>query len=90
MIYIMQRTQLYMDPATLRRLKKLGAARKTTVSALVREAVEQTYFAHRPPPGWRRILDEASGTWEARDDLGDSTDFVRSLRKGTRQGRLRQ
>ena len=86
----MQRTQLYMDPATLRRLKKLGAARKTTVSALVREAVEQTYFAHRPPAGWRRILEEASGTWEDRDDLGDSTDFVRSLRKSTRPGRLRQ
>ena len=86
----MQRTQLYMDPAALRRLKKLGAARKTTVSALVREAVEQTYFAHQPPPGWRRILDEASGTWQGRDDLGDSTDFVRSLRKGTRRRRTRR
>ncbi len=50
----MQRTQLYMDLATLRKLKKLGAERKTTVSALVREAVEKTYFAPRPPVGWRQ------------------------------------
>ena len=84
----MQRTQLYMDLATLRKLKKLGAERKTTVSALVREAVEKTYFAPRPPVGWRRILEEASGTWKARDDVGDSTDFVRSLRTDTRQGRI--
>ena len=87
-IYTVRRTQLFIEDQTLRKLKQLGAARKTTVSALVRAAIDKTYFQSKLPANWRQVLDEAFGLWNDRSDLPDAAAYVRRLRKDTRRKRL--
>ena len=84
----MRRTQLFIEDQTLRKLKRLSAARKTTVSALVREAIDKAYFQRELPANWRQMLDEAFGLWKDRDDIPDAATYVRKLRKGTRLKRV--
>ena len=84
-LYIVTRTQLYLDEEVLSRLKELSRVRKTTISALVREAIEQTYFRTRLPSDWSQILDEATGLWKDRTDLPDTEVFLRSLRDDSKR-----
>ncbi len=84
----MRRTQLFIEDQKLRQLKRLGSVRKTTVSALVREAIDKAYFQRELPANWRQVLDEACGAWKDRRDLPDTATYVRKLRKGARGERL--
>ena len=84
----MRRTQLFIDDQTLRKLKRLSAARKTTVSALVREAIDKTYFQRELPANWRQVFDEACGAWKNRRDLPYTATYIRKLRKDSRLKRV--
>ena len=83
----MKRTQLYLDEGMARTLAALSRQRGTTVSALVRESVQEKYMS-------RREMDKVSlarqlcGVWSKRKDLRDIDRTVRRLRKGTRLKRL--
>jgi post-segregation antitoxin (ccd killing protein) len=60
---MLQRTNIYLDSETIQRLKLLAAARGTTMSDLVRDAVE-ALFRTDGTASWRNeismLLDQAS------------------------------
>ena len=81
-IHHMVRTQLYLDEAIHRRLQALARRQGRTLSDLVREALVQTYG--RPHADERAAtLRAIEGLWRDRDDIGDSTAYVRRLRRDT-------
>jgi predicted transcriptional regulator len=78
----MVRTQLYLDEAIHRRLQTLARRQGRTLSDLVRDALVQTYG--RPHVDERAAtLRAIEGLWRDRDDIGDSTAYVRRLRRDT-------
>ncbi|HUI27030.1 MAG TPA: CopG family transcriptional regulator [Candidatus Kryptonia bacterium] len=79
----MKRTQLYLDEDLARRLAAESRRRRTTVSALVREAVAATY-AGRAVEDRGAMIHRIAGVWADRTDLGDTEAFVRSLRRSER------
>ena len=88
MLYIMKRTQLYLDDDMARILATVSRQRGATISELVRQCVREKF-------GQTGALDKGTmarrlaGIWKDRTDLGDTGRFVRRLRKGTRRRRLR-
>jgi Arc/MetJ family transcription regulator len=82
----MKRTQIYLDEDVLKVLKTIAKQRRSTVSDLVRGALREKFLEHRPDRA--QVLLSVVGAWGDRKDLGDSTDFVRGMRKGTRAARL--
>lgn len=87
--HCMKRTQLYLDEEMSRLLTAESRRRGTTVSALVREAVVATYGRRTSDEG-RAIIHRLAGVWADRDDLTDTAEFVRSLRRSTRLERWKQ
>jgi hypothetical protein len=89
-----RRTQLYLDEECARVLAAESRRRGTTVSALVREAVEEAY-GKGSARDRRVLIDRLAGAWSDRADLQgtDAVDaFLRTLRRSTRvraRGRFR-
>ena len=86
MLYIMRRTQLYLDEDLWQALHARAAIEKTTVSELVRKATRERYL--EDPEKRREALMGIVGIWKDRTDLPDTETYVRNLRKGTRLKRL--
>ena len=82
----MRRTQIYLDEDLLTVLKMIAKQRRSTVSDLIRGTLRERYLDHKADRA--QILLSAVGAWGDRKELGDSTEFVRGLRKGTRATRL--
>lgn len=79
----MVRTQLYLDEDMHARLRALAQKQGRTLSDLVREAVARVYV---PSDVDDRLatLEAVQGIWKDRDDISDSREYVRRLRKDTR------
>jgi hypothetical protein len=75
----MKRTQLYLDEDMARTLAAESRRRGTTVSELVREAIA-TVYGRGARRERRAIIHRLAGVWADRDDLGDTQEFVRTLR----------
>jgi metal-responsive CopG/Arc/MetJ family transcriptional regulator len=86
MLYIMKRTQLYLDEDLWTALHEHALREKTSVSELVRKAARERYLY--TPEQRRADMMAAVGIWKDREDLSDSEAYVRNLRKGTRLKRL--
>ncbi len=86
MLYIMKRTQLYLDEDLWQALHTRAAIEKTTVSDLVRTAARERYFEDSEKR--RKALMGIVGIWKDRTDLPDTETYVRNLRKGSRLKRL--
>jgi hypothetical protein len=86
MLYIMKRTQLYLDEDLWSALHEQARQQKTTVSDLVRKAARERYLY--TPEQRRNDMMAAVGVWKDREDLVNSEAYVRNLRKGTRLKRL--
>ena len=86
MLYIMKRTQLYLDEELWEALHSRAAFEKTTISELVRTAARERYFVDAEKR--REALMGIVGIWKDRTDLPDTETYVRNLRKGTRLKRL--
>ncbi len=85
----MVRTQLYLDEATHRRLQALARRQGRTLSELVREALTRAYG--KPDADARdATLRAIEGLWRDRDDIGDSTAYVRRLRHDTHRLRRQE
>jgi hypothetical protein len=81
-IHRMVRTQLYLDDAVYRRLRQLARRQGRTLSDLVRDALAKMYG--RPAADEREAsLRAIEGLWRDRDDIPDSTEYVRRLRRDT-------
>jgi hypothetical protein len=85
-IYIMRRTQLYLDDHLWNALHTSARSRKTTVSELVREAVRERYLGARDEQ--RKAMQEFVGTRPERQIENDAVGYVRSLRRSDRLNRL--
>lgn len=55
---------------------------RSTVSALVREAVRERYLGSLEER--KKAMQAVVGLWKDRRELGDATAYVRRLRRGTR------
>ena len=87
-MYIVRRTQLYLDDDLWRELHARAKTAKTTISELVREAVRERYagnFEER-----KKAMRDVVGIWRDRKDIGSAEAYVRTLRKGTRLDRLEE
>lgn len=83
-IHRMVRTQLYLDETIHRRLQDLARKQGRTISELVRDALVRTYGG-RAPDERLAALRAIEGLWRDRKDVGDSSAFVRRLRRDTRR-----
>lgn len=81
MLYIMKRTQLYLEENVWKLLEIRARQAGTTISELVRQAIREKYW--NQPTNRAQILQSAVGIWKHRTDIGDSTEYVRKLRKGS-------
>jgi len=86
MLYIMRRTQLYLDDDLWNVLHLQARQGGTTISELVRKAVRDSFGSS--PEHRRRAMQDWVGIWQGRNDVSDSEAYVRRLRKGTRLRRL--
>lgn len=77
-----RRTQLYLDHELHARLKALARRRGRSVSELVREALVQV-DGPSPIEQQLRTTEATAGLWRDRDDLGDTDEYLRQLRRGT-------
>jgi hypothetical protein len=75
-----------LDDQLWKLLHQRAHKERTTVSELVRQAVRDQYLGNLEKR--REAMDSLVGLWKDRDDLGDSTEYVRDLRRGTRTERL--
>lgn len=84
----MRRTQLYLDDDLWNALHVQARKEGTSISDLVRRAARKQYLDQ-----WeerRRAMQAIVGIWQDRDDLPDTAEYVRSLRRGKRIERLRE
>ena len=85
-IYIMKRTQLYLDDDIWKTLHIQSRQLGTSVSELVRQTVRERYGSS--PANRRQAMQAWVGVWKNRKDLPDSETYVRRLRKGARLRRI--
>jgi hypothetical protein len=85
-IYIVRRTQLYLDDQLWGALHARARGEKTTISELVRQAVRERYVGDQEQ---RMIaMQRFVGTRKSSRDMIDSAKEVRRLRLGTRVDRF--
>lgn len=85
-LYIVRRTQLYLDEDLWRLLHVRARKEKTTVSDLVRRAVRDRYQNGKEER--RAAMESVIGLWKDRDDLPETESFIRELRGDDRLERL--
>ena len=86
MLYIVKRTQLYLNEDIWKALHVRSRQQGTSISELVRQAVRDKYGSS--PASRRQAMQALVGLWRDRKDLPDSTAYVRRLRKGNRLKRI--
>jgi hypothetical protein len=86
MLYIMKRTQLYLDDELWTALHLRARLGGTTISELVRTAARDCYLGNLEER--RAAMLGIVGLWKDRTDLPDTETYIRKLRTGTRLKRL--
>lgn len=86
-LYIVRRTQLYLDDDLWNALHIRSRQEKTTISELVRQAVRERYLDKADER--RAAMLGIVGIWKDRADIQDSTAYIRELRKDRRSGPAR-
>ena len=82
----MRRTQLYLEDDLWKALHAEARRRKTTVSDVARTALREKYVIDRERR--KRIFQSIVGLWADRDDIGDTEEYIRELRRDTRSQRF--
>lgn len=80
--YIMQRTQISLTAAERRALDAEAARTGRSMSALIRDAIQQTYGVERSIEDDLAAMEAGFGSWGERDY--DGAEWVESLRSGRR------
>lgn len=86
MIYIMRRTQLYLDDQLWGALHAHARSEKTSVSELVRQAVRERYLGNLSER--MTAMQRFIGNSKSRAARTDATEEIRKLRRGSRLDRL--
>jgi hypothetical protein len=82
----MKRTQLYLNEDIWKKLHIHSKQRKKSISELVREAVREKYGS--PAVDRKQAMMALVGIWRDREDLPDTEQYVRQLRKSKRLKRI--
>ena len=82
----MRRTQLYLDDDVWKNLKARAQRENTTISELARQALRERFGVDLEER--RKAMMGIVGIWKDRDDIGDSTEYIRKMRRSTRLQRL--
>ena len=85
-LYIMRRTQLYLDDDLSNALHARARASGTSISELVRQALRERYFGKLEER--RKAMAAFVGMRKDRAEFGDPEGYVRNLRRGSRLDRL--
>lgn len=86
MLYIMKRTQLYLDDDLWEALHAQAILACTSVSELVRRAARDRYLGNLEER--RAAMMGIVGLWKDRADIEDTETYIRSLRDDDRLERL--
>jgi len=86
MIYIMRRTQLYLDDDLWTALHAKALLEGATISELVRVAVRERYMGNLEER--RAAMLGIVGLWKDRAGMEDAEAFIRNLRDDDRLERL--
>lgn len=81
----MVRTQLYLHDDIHRKLRRIAREQGTTISELVRRALQQVYSEEVSAGEWTSAVDAVAGLWADRDDIDDG--WSRRIRSGSRRMR---
>ena len=85
-IYIMRRTQLYLDESLWSALHARAKRQKTTISELVRDAIRELYMGKIEER--REAMQSFVGIRKGVRTTEDAVETVRKLRRGSRLDRL--
>jgi hypothetical protein len=86
MLYIMKRTQLYLDDDLWAALHAQALLRRTSISELVRIAARDRYMGNLEER--RAAMMGIVGLWKDRTDMEDTETYIRNLRNDDRLERL--
>jgi hypothetical protein len=86
-LYIMRRTQLYLNDHLWNALHTRAQSQKTTISELVREAIRERYLGKQDEQ--RKAMQEFVGIRKDRPEPLEATAYLRILRRSDRMDRLR-
>jgi hypothetical protein len=86
MLYIMKRTQLYLDDDLWSALHAKALLGGTSISELVRTAARERYMVNLEER--RAAMLGIVGLWKDRTDLPDTETYIRNLRTDDRLKRL--
>jgi hypothetical protein len=81
-IYIVRRTQLYIEDDLWTLVSTLARRDGRTVSDLLREALREKYGRDRV--NRKEAFEGVIGLWKNRKDLPPAEDYVRAVRRGSR------
>ncbi len=87
MLYIMRRTQLYLDEELWAALHARALLEGATISELVRVAARERYLGNQEER--RAAMLGIVGLWKGRPVAEDADMYIRNLRDYDRQERLR-
>lgn len=79
----MKRTQLYIDESLFHKLALISQKRKTTISDLVRQALEKVYGSQNSPDSVKSLY-KSFGMWTDHKEISSVNQYVRGLRKSSR------
>lgn len=82
MLYIMRRTQLYLDDQLWNALHVRARNQRTTISELVREAVRERYLGDREQR--MKAMQDFIGIRSGSSEFSNAVEEVRSLRRSSR------
>jgi len=85
-MYIMKRTQLYLDDDLWDALHVRARSQGTTISELVRQAARERYLGDLDER--KKAMQAVVGIWKDRPEFSDPEKYVRRLRRGRRLERL--
>ena len=86
MLYIVRRTQLYLDDEVWAALQVRARESGVTISELVRQAVRERYVGQSEER--RRAMMAFASSRKDRTDQGETEPYLRALRKGKRLERF--
>lgn len=83
----MKRTQIYIEDDIFKELEIVSKEQMVSISKLIRDAINKMY-AKGIPANAEATLKKAAGIWKERKDIVSAEDYVRKMRRDTRQKRL--
>ena len=83
-IYIMTRTQIYIEDDQKEALETLAKSRGVAMADLIREGIDAILSASRTS-AMAKSIEDLAGMWSDREDIPDGVSYEDSIRRGWSQ-----